>query len=108
ALAQAGATSEAAIFKLGAVTIFGEAPQSADQMPVQIDATAIELLEKKDLSAALSSLPGITLTRFGGRNEAAIYVRGFARNQTPLFIDGVPVYVPYDGIIDLGRFMTYD
>lgn len=106
--ARAAATSEAAIFKLGEVTVFGEAPQPADLMPVQIDASALELLEKKDLSAALSSLPGITLTRFGGRNETAVYVRGFARNQTPLFVDGVPVYVPYDGIIDLGRFMTYD
>src|SRR5262245_33357767 len=106
--AQDGPVAEATTFKLGAVTVFGEAPQPAELMPVQIDASTLELLEKKDLSAALSSLPGITLTRFGGRNETAVYVRGFARNQTPLFVDGVPVYVPYDGIIDLGRFMTYD
>src|SRR5690348_14112366 len=71
------ASSEAAIFKLGEVTVFGEAPQPADLTPVQIDAANLELLEKKDLSAALSTLPGVTLTRFGGRNESAVYVRGF-------------------------------
>jgi iron complex outermembrane receptor protein len=26
----------------------------------------------------------------------------------PLFIDGIPVYVPYDGTLDLARFTTYD
>lgn len=35
-------------------------------------------------------------------------MRGFGRNQTPIFIDGVPAYVPYDGYVDLGRFTTYD
>ena len=96
------------VFRLGTVIVFGTKPESADLMPVQIDAATIDLLEKKNLSEALSQLPGVTLTNFGGRNETAVYVRGFARNQVPLFIDGIPVYVPYDGIIDLGRFTTYD
>lgn len=28
--------------------------------------------------------------------------------QVPVFIDGVPVYVPYDGYVDMGRFTTVD
>lgn len=101
-------SAEAKVFKLGTLEVYGDKPQAADQLPVRIDAATIDLLEKKDLSQALAALPGVTLTRFGGRNETAVYVRGFARNQVPLFVDGIPVYVPYDGIIDLGRFMTYD
>jgi iron complex outermembrane receptor protein len=96
------------VFELGRVTVYGTKPEGADLVPVQIDAGKIDLLEEKNLSEALSQLPGVTLTNFGGRNETAVYVRGFARNQVPLFIDGIPVYVPYDGIIDLGRFTTYD
>jgi iron complex outermembrane receptor protein len=42
------------------------------------------------------------------RNEKMIYVRGFDARQVPLFIDGIPVYVPYDGYVDLNRFTTAD
>jgi iron complex outermembrane receptor protein len=97
-----------AIFELGTLTVHGEAPEAADRTPVQIEFDTIDLSNKTDLSGALSLLPGVTLTRFGGRNEAAVSIRGFARTQTPLFVDGVPVYVPYDGIVDFGRFTTFD
>ncbi len=99
---------DASVFKLGTVTVYGAEPAGADLMPVQIDAATISLLEKRDVGEALATLPGVTLTRFGGRNETSVYVRGFGRNQTPIFIDGVPAYVPYDGYVDLGRFTTYD
>lgn len=96
------------VFVLGKFAVYGEAEQAAEAVPVSVGKSDLELLEKKNLSEALALMPGVTLTRFGGRNETAVYVRGFARNQVPLFIDGIPVYVPYDGIIDLGRFTTYD
>ena len=102
------APANASVFELGALTVYGEAPRPADLLGVQVGASTIELLEKKDLSGALSLLPGVTLTRFGGRNDTAVNIRGFSRTQTPLFVDGVPVYVPYDGNADLGRFTTYD
>lgn len=100
--------SSASVFKLGTVTVLGSQPEGAELMPVQIDASEITLLEKRDVAQALATLPGVTLTRFGGRNEASVYVRGFGRNQTPIFIDGVPAYVPYDGYVDLARFTPYD
>lgn len=102
------APAPASPFELGTLTVYGEKPRPAERLPVHIEANTLELLEKEDLAGALSLLPGITLTRFGGRNETAVNVRGYSRAQTPLFIDGVPVYVPYDGIVDLSRFTTYD
>lgn len=108
ALAAQPAPAGGSIFELGTLTVYGEAPRPADRMAVHVDAGILEMLDKDDLSGALSLLPGLTLTRFGGRNETAVNVRGFSRTQTPIFIDGVPVYVPYDGIVDLGRFTTYD
>ena len=95
-------------FALGTVTVYGTTPEAADLVPVNIASDTIELLEKRDVSSALATLPGITLTRFAGRNDASVFVRGFSRNQVPLFIDGVPVYVPYDGTIDMARFTTFD
>ena len=96
------------VFELGTVMVYGTKPEAADLMPVQIDAATIDLLEKRDAAQALATLPGVTVTRIGGRNEETVFVRGFSRVETPIFIDGVPAYVPYDGYVDLGRFTTYD
>ncbi len=37
-----------------------------------------------------------------------INVRGYDVRQVPLYIDGIPVYVPYDGYVDFSRFTTAD
>ncbi len=46
------------------------------------------------------------MQKSGGRNELQVRVRGFDNRQVPVFYDGVPIYVPYDGNLDLGRFLT--
>jgi iron complex outermembrane receptor protein len=36
-------------------------------------------------------------------------IRGFSSNgQVPLYLDGIPIYVPYDGYLDMNRFLTSD
>lgn len=42
------------------------------------------------------------------RNELLVFLRGFDARQAPPFVDGVPVYVPYDGYVDFNRFGTQD
>ena len=49
-------------------------------------------------------MPGVFVQNLGQRRERLISVRGFSSRQVPLFIDGIPVYVPYDGNVDLARF----
>jgi iron complex outermembrane receptor protein len=61
-----------------------------------------------DTSQAAALLPGVVMTASGARNERTVYVRGFDLRQVPLLIDGIPVYVPYDGYADLGRFISDD
>ncbi len=42
-----------------------------------------------------------------GRNEASIRLRGFSsKGQVPLYIDGIPVSMPYDGTIDFNRLLS--
>jgi len=60
------------------------------------------------VGAALGQVAGVSQSRVGARNEQMVFVRGFDLRQVPVFIDGVPVYVPYDGYVDLGRFNTFD
>lgn len=59
---------------------------------------------RDDLSQALELVPGISTVNLGQRRERLLSLRGFDSRQVPLFIDGVPVYVPYDGNVDLARF----
>ncbi len=73
-----------------------------------IAAKQMESAARRDLAHALDLLPAVTLTRVGARNEALIQLRGYDSRQVPLFIDGVPVYVPYDGNIDLNRLGVGD
>ena len=59
---------------------------------------------RTDLAEALTILPGVSLQRTGARAETMVTIRGFDLRQVPVLIDGIPVYVPYDGYADLGRF----
>jgi iron complex outermembrane recepter protein len=60
------------------------------------------------VGTALNLLPGGTASQVGARNEGFIYVRGLDVRHVPVFLDGIPIYVPYDGYPDLNRFTTFD
>jgi iron complex outermembrane recepter protein len=62
----------------------------------------------RTLPEALNLVPGVTVQRIGPRNERGVFIRGFDVRQVPLYIDGIPVYVPYDGYVDMDRFLTFD
>lgn len=93
-------------FRLGRMGVDVTAP--GVQVPVAIvqDEASWRDWNQPTLASALESLPGVTIQRIGARNERAVFVRGFDARQTPLYIDGIPVYIPYDGSIDLDRFVT--
>jgi iron complex outermembrane recepter protein len=73
-----------------------------------VEQADMQRYNRKTVADTLNLLPGVMLTRIGPRNEKAVFVRGFDVDQTPVFIDGIPVYVPYDGYLDLDRFTTFD
>ncbi|GAB3806736.1 TonB-dependent receptor [Spirosoma humi] len=90
---------------MGEVTVLGR--RSLDSTNTALN-RQIEAFNRLDVGRALNLLPGVTLSNVGARNESMVYVRGFDLRQVPVFIDGIPVYVPYDGYVDLGRFTTFD
>src|SRR5690606_18258895 len=99
-------------FDLGAIEVIevtGEKEAGWNEpISATIELDEIRLLERHDVADAASLLPGVTIQNIGGRSERLLFVRGFNSRQVPLFIDGIPVYVPYDGNVDLGRFTTFD
>ncbi|MDR3764760.1 MAG: TonB-dependent receptor [Acidobacteriota bacterium] len=76
--------------------------------PVADTITQSELEERHatELGQAADSLPGISLQHYSSRNQVGIYLRGFDTRQVPLYIDGIPIYMPYDGQTDYKRFVT--
>lgn len=57
------------------------------------------------LAAALALVPGASPVRVGDRAEAGFQLRGFDLRRIPVYLDGIPVYVPFDGVVDLDRFL---
>ena len=99
------------LFNLGRVEVTVSATITAPS-PVadDIDQTVIRNLGLTTAAKALDYLPGVSIQHIAtNRNEAGIMVRGFStRGQVPLYLDGIPISVPYDGYIDLNRFLTSD
>lgn len=95
-------------FELGEVVVSADASGSLVAATTRVSAADIRAFERTDLAGALRLSPGVSGSNNGPRNEAGVYVRGFDLRQTPIFIDGIPVYVPYDGYVDLGRFSSAD
>jgi iron complex outermembrane receptor protein len=103
--AESSSSSEAgsaSVFTAGEIVVTGKKAESAETVP----SDRMESLDRMNLSSAANILPGVNISNLGGRNEGMIYVRGFDMRQVPLYLDGVPLYVPYDGYVDPNRFLT--
>ncbi|RFP15962.1 MULTISPECIES: TonB-dependent siderophore receptor [unclassified Duganella] len=102
---------EATPFDLGTVVVTGSLSQvgeiGKEQVASVITRKEIKQFNRDNVGDALNLLSGVTLST-NARNEKTIAVRGFDSRQVPLFIDGIPVYVPYDGYVDFNRFSTAD
>lgn len=112
-------TKESAIFTLGTVLVQGGSMDSglvtnADLFETYISKDELNLFETKDVAQALAYTPGVFVDspigaagkRSSNRFEPNISVRGYGLRYVPVFVDGIPVYIPYDGYSDLSRFST--
>lgn len=91
--------------ELGTVEVIGQrVPVALSRTTEVVAAEQLAVWHRDDLSQALELVPGLATVNLGQRRERLLTLRGFDSRQVPLFIDGVPVYVPYDGNVDLARF----
>jgi iron complex outermembrane receptor protein len=70
----------------------------------------LQTFERNSLDQAVNLVPGVVANfdANGRRNESDIFVRGFGRQQVPLMVDGVRIYLPADNRLDFARFLTAD
>lgn len=107
----AQASGGATPFDLGTVFVTARRPQVGEigenQVSSVVTSKDMRQFNRDNVGDAVNLLSGVTVST-NSRNEKTIYLRGFDSRQAPLFIDGIPVYVPYDGYVDFNRFMTAD
>ena len=94
-------------FTLGQVSVL-ENIKDINLFEQSISPEVISQNSSDTVSEALDNLSGVNQDLQGGRGESTLYIRGFDAKRVGVFIDGIPVYVPYDGNFDYGRFLTTD
>lgn len=95
-------------FELGVIRVTAPNQDTVPGATEVVDQDDMRLFNRETVGRALNLLPGITVSEGGPRNEQMITLRGFDLRQVPVFVDGIPAYVSYDGYVDLGRFNTFD
>ncbi|HED4399155.1 TPA: TonB-dependent receptor [Pasteurella multocida] len=100
------ASSYAHVFQLGQIEVIAD--NSSDLTTTRLEYQALEKNNITNVAKVAKITPGVSFERIGARSEQNINVRGFDARRVPIYIDGIPVYVPYDGNMDLGRFSTFD
>jgi iron complex outermembrane recepter protein len=99
---------EGGVFQMGRVEVNVQADLPQLVTVETLDESDFRQRNLAQMPDALEMVPGVSLQRIGPRNERGVFVRGFDVRQVPLYIDGIPVYVPYDGYVDMDRFLTFD
>jgi iron complex outermembrane receptor protein len=94
------------VYSLGEISVMGV--HTKKSLTDKVTALQMRQFGRTNATEALNLLPGLSITEAGARNEGQIYLRGFNLLQTPVFYDGIPIYVPYDGNVDISRFTTFD
>ncbi|ABB44826.1 TonB-dependent receptor [Sulfurimonas denitrificans DSM 1251] len=94
-------------FTLGQVSVF-ENIKDINLFEQSISSEVISQNSSDTVSEALDNISGVTQDTQGARTESTLHIRGFDAKRVGVFIDGIPVYVPYDGNFDYARFLTTD
>ncbi len=69
---------------------------------VDVKLNEINKTDGYNVTDPLKYLPGLYITTTS-KNESKIYMRGYDQRQVTVFLDGVPIYEPYSGTVDLSN-----
>jgi len=94
-------------YNLGKVSIESSI-EDVNVIEKTITSQTIEQNNERTVAQTLDNVSGISMNSIGARGESTISMRGFDAKRIGVFIDGIPIYVPYDGNFDYSRFLTND
>jgi outer membrane cobalamin receptor len=89
---------------LNEIVVEGKKLDLLHSLPGQkVDSRAIQAITPTTATQALALAPGIYLSR-SAKNETTFRLRGFEQRQVSVFLDGIPISVPFNGLVDLAQF----
>lgn len=95
-------------YRMSEIVVVAEKASARPLTPfLEIDRAALREREIHDASEALMTVPGIHFSRTA-KNEETFYLRGFGQRQISVFLDGVPISIPFDGVVDLSQLVGDD
>lgn len=94
-------------YTLGVVSVQNSI-ENINPIEKTISSNTIAQNNERTVAETLDNVSGLSLSNTGARNETTLSIRGFDARRIGVFIDGIPVYVPYDGNFDYSRFLTND
>jgi len=106
--AESSADEQAGVFSLGEVVVEGRGETITQVTTVDIvDEERIELTTSQNVADAIRTVPGVTLySTASPKNESNFMIRGLEQRYVPVFFDGIPISVPYDGYVDTGKLTS--
>jgi iron complex outermembrane recepter protein len=102
------ALAEDGVFSLGEIEVVDQSEKDKNTSNERVTVEDMRERGKDTVNEAAGLASGVTLSTTGARNEGTLFVRGLDIKHVPIFLDGIPIYVPYDGYPDLNRFTTFD
>jgi iron complex outermembrane receptor protein len=91
------------VYYLGEVIVTGQrSPTSLTSSLREVNDQTIRQQQIQNIAEAVGITPGAYIS-IGSRNEMVVHLRGIDQRQIAVLLDGVPIYVPYDGLVDLGQ-----
>lgn len=95
-------------YTLGKVSVQAIDAQNINMIEQTVTSADIAQNNERTIAESLDNVSGVSMNDSGPRGEAKVSIRGQSASRIGIFIDGIPVYVPYDGNFDFGRFLTND
>ncbi len=90
---------------LGEIIAESSTIEDNDTKSNKINSQKIQKTSSKTLKEAISKYPSIHFN-IGSRGEASFNLRGFTSREIPILINGIPIYMPYSGSMDLFKINT--
>jgi len=95
------------VFRLGEVVV--SADKETKETPSSITVITAEDIEKynaTNLGEAFRVIPGMLFRQTRTKNEYYVSMRGFDQENILILLDGVPINVPYEGLVNLADIPT--
>lgn len=95
-------------FSMNEIIVMGDPWSSFKKISIfEIDAKTIQHRDNRNPQLVLEYAPGIYFSR-NSRNEYSFRLRGFEQRQISVFLDGIPISIPFDGMVDVSQLIGQD